>query len=61
MPFIVDVWDGPEGEPIVMNGYTTTTPILFRDVVAVIETYGMCMNGWIDRSLVGIYVCIDVT
>ena len=45
MPFIVDVWDGPEGEPIVMNGYTTTTPILFRDVVAVIETYGMCMYG----------------
>lgn len=30
----VDCWDGPDGEPIIYHGYTLTTKILFRDVIA---------------------------
>ncbi|XP_051010055.1 1-phosphatidylinositol 4,5-bisphosphate phosphodiesterase delta-4 [Acomys russatus] len=35
----VDVWDGPDGEPIVYHGYTLTSRILFKDVVATLAQY----------------------
>ncbi|XP_049744133.1 1-phosphatidylinositol 4,5-bisphosphate phosphodiesterase delta-4 [Elephas maximus indicus] len=35
----VDVWDGPNGEPIVYHGHTLTSRILFQDVVATVAQY----------------------
>ncbi|KAL0487449.1 phosphatidylinositol phospholipase C [Acrasis kona] len=33
----LDCWDGPNGEPIIFHGYTLTSKILFKDVVACIN------------------------
>ncbi|XP_071450500.1 1-phosphatidylinositol 4,5-bisphosphate phosphodiesterase delta-4-like [Hetaerina americana] len=30
----LDIWDGPDGEPIIYHGYTLTTKILLRDVLS---------------------------
>ncbi|XP_060049872.1 1-phosphatidylinositol 4,5-bisphosphate phosphodiesterase delta-4 isoform X3 [Erinaceus europaeus] len=35
----VDIWDGPNGEPIVYHGHTLTSRILFKDVVASVAQY----------------------
>ncbi|XP_032134099.1 1-phosphatidylinositol 4,5-bisphosphate phosphodiesterase delta-4 isoform X1 [Sapajus apella] len=35
----VDVWDGPNGEPVVYHGHTLTSRILFKDVVATVAQY----------------------
>ncbi|KAH8035359.1 hypothetical protein HPB51_004600 [Rhipicephalus microplus] len=35
----LDVWDGPDDEPIVYHGYTLTTKILFRDVLESVNLY----------------------
>uniref|UniRef100_A0A8D2CWI2 Phosphoinositide phospholipase C n=1 Tax=Sciurus vulgaris TaxID=55149 RepID=A0A8D2CWI2_SCIVU len=35
----VDVWDGPNGEPMVYHGHTLTSRILFKDVVAAVKQY----------------------
>ncbi|XP_077424304.1 1-phosphatidylinositol 4,5-bisphosphate phosphodiesterase zeta-1-like isoform X2 [Vanacampus margaritifer] len=35
----IDCWDGPGMEPIVYHGYTLTTKILFKDVIATVEQY----------------------
>ncbi|KAH7970773.1 hypothetical protein HPB49_015443 [Dermacentor silvarum] len=35
----LDVWDGPDNEPIVYHGYTLTTKILFRDVLESVMQY----------------------
>lgn len=35
----VDVWDGPNKEPIVYHGHTLTSRILFKDVLASVAQY----------------------
>uniref|UniRef100_M3YYM5 Phosphoinositide phospholipase C n=1 Tax=Mustela putorius furo TaxID=9669 RepID=M3YYM5_MUSPF len=35
----VDIWDGPNGEPIVYHGHTLTSRIPFKDVVATVAQY----------------------
>ncbi|XP_036290461.1 1-phosphatidylinositol 4,5-bisphosphate phosphodiesterase delta-4 isoform X1 [Pipistrellus kuhlii] len=35
----VDVWDGPNGEPVVYHGHTLTSRILFKEVVATLKKY----------------------
>ncbi|KAM8791941.1 1-phosphatidylinositol 4,5-bisphosphate phosphodiesterase delta-4 isoform 1-T1 [Rhynchonycteris naso] len=35
----VDIWDGPSGEPVVYHGYTLTSRILFKEVVATVAQY----------------------
>lgn len=35
----LDCWDGPDGEPVIYHGYTITSKILFKDVIAAIEEY----------------------
>ncbi|XP_040842343.1 1-phosphatidylinositol 4,5-bisphosphate phosphodiesterase delta-4 isoform X2 [Ochotona curzoniae] len=35
----VDVWDGPNGEPIVYHGHTLTSRILFKDVLTTVAQY----------------------
>ncbi|XP_077500324.1 1-phosphatidylinositol 4,5-bisphosphate phosphodiesterase delta-1-like isoform X5 [Amblyomma americanum] len=35
----LDVWDGPDNEPIVYHGYTLTSKILFRDVLESVKLY----------------------
>ncbi|XP_075527977.1 1-phosphatidylinositol 4,5-bisphosphate phosphodiesterase delta-1-like isoform X1 [Dermacentor variabilis] len=35
----LDVWDGPDNDPIVYHGYTLTTKILFRDVLESVKQY----------------------
>ncbi|XP_069753009.1 1-phosphatidylinositol 4,5-bisphosphate phosphodiesterase eta-1 [Narcine bancroftii] len=42
----VDCWDGPEGEPIVQHGYTFTSKVLFRDVIATINKYAFIKNEY---------------
>jgi hypothetical protein len=33
LSFLVDCWDGEDGEPIVYHGWTLTTKLLFRDIL----------------------------
>ncbi|KAK1169265.1 1-phosphatidylinositol 4,5-bisphosphate phosphodiesterase zeta-1-like [Acipenser oxyrinchus oxyrinchus] len=33
----IDCWDGPDQEPVVYHGYTLTSKILFKEVIATIE------------------------
>uniref|UniRef100_A0A8C5KSA1 Phosphoinositide phospholipase C n=1 Tax=Jaculus jaculus TaxID=51337 RepID=A0A8C5KSA1_JACJA len=42
----MDVWDGPNGEPIVYHGYTLTTRILFKDVVAAVAQYAFQTSNY---------------
>jgi phosphatidylinositol phospholipase C delta len=43
----VDCWDGSDGEPIIYHGYTLTTKILFRDVIAdAIKPYAFYMSEY---------------
>ncbi|KAE8595387.1 hypothetical protein XENTR_v10015718 [Xenopus tropicalis] len=35
----LDCWDGPNSEPIIYHGYTLTSKILFKDVIAAIKKY----------------------
>ncbi|XP_075876744.1 1-phosphatidylinositol 4,5-bisphosphate phosphodiesterase delta-1-like isoform X2 [Nelusetta ayraudi] len=35
----LDCWDGPDDEPIIYHGYTLTSKILFKDVIAAIKEY----------------------
>lgn len=35
----IDCWDGPDKEPLVYHGYTLTTRILFKEVIAIVEQY----------------------
>nr|XP_021523213.1 1-phosphatidylinositol 4,5-bisphosphate phosphodiesterase delta-4 [Aotus nancymaae] len=47
----VDVWDGPNGEPVVYHGHTLTSRILFKDVVATVAQYAfqVVAPGWGHR------------
>jgi len=40
----VDVWDGPNGEPIICHGYTLTSKILAKDVIVAIKSYAFCSS-----------------
>ncbi|RWS13143.1 1-phosphatidylinositol 4:5-bisphosphate phosphodiesterase delta-4-like isoform X2 [Dinothrombium tinctorium] len=40
----IDVWDGPENEPIVYHGHTLTSKILFRDVLDAIKAYAFTQS-----------------
>ena len=41
----VDVWDGPDGEPVIYHGHTLTTTLLTKDVlVDVIKPYAFQVN-----------------
>ena len=42
----VDVWDGPEGEPVVKHGYTVTTEVLFEDVVQAIADHAFVASEY---------------
>lgn len=44
----VDVWDGPNGEPVVYHGHTLTSRILFKEVVATLKQYAFQVGtpGW---------------
>ncbi|XP_021520216.1 1-phosphatidylinositol 4,5-bisphosphate phosphodiesterase delta-4 isoform X3 [Meriones unguiculatus] len=42
----VDVWDGPDGEPIVYHGHTLTSRILFKDVVATLAQYAFQLSDY---------------
>ncbi|KAM9304785.1 1-phosphatidylinositol 4,5-bisphosphate phosphodiesterase delta-4 [Gastrophryne carolinensis] len=42
----VDIWDGPNGEPVVYHGHTFTTKILFRDVISTINKYAFRVSEY---------------
>ncbi len=42
----IDIWDGPNGEPIVYHGFTLTTKIFFRDVLRVIRSHGFVASPY---------------
>jgi hypothetical protein len=42
----IDIWDGPNEEPIVYHGYTLTSKIFFRDVLRVIRSHGFQGNPY---------------
>ncbi|XP_033101893.1 1-phosphatidylinositol 4,5-bisphosphate phosphodiesterase delta-4-like [Anneissia japonica] len=42
----VDVWNGDDGEPVVYNGYTSTKPILFTDVIRTINKHAFVMSEY---------------
>ncbi|KAI4888029.1 hypothetical protein NFI96_034696 [Prochilodus magdalenae] len=35
----LDVWDGPNGEPLIYHGHTLTSKVLFKDVIKAIKEY----------------------
>ncbi|KAL6106529.1 plcz1 [Pungitius sinensis] len=42
----IDCWDGPDMEPVVYHGYTLTTKILFKDVVATVEQHAFGVSAY---------------
>lgn len=36
----LDVWDGPDNEPVIYTGHTMTSQIVFRSVIDIINKYG---------------------
>ncbi|KAK1899905.1 1-phosphatidylinositol 45-bisphosphate phosphodiesterase eta-1 [Dissostichus eleginoides] len=42
----VDCWDGPDGEPMVQHGYTLTSKIPFKSVIATINKYAFINNQY---------------
>uniref|UniRef100_A0A4W5M2Q8 Phosphoinositide phospholipase C n=1 Tax=Hucho hucho TaxID=62062 RepID=A0A4W5M2Q8_9TELE len=40
----VDVWDGPDDEPVVYTGYTLTSPVVFRCVLDVIGRFSFAAS-----------------
>ena len=35
----LDIWDGPDGEPLIYHGHTLTSKVLFKDVIKAIKDY----------------------
>ena len=35
----LDVWDGPDNEPVIYTGHTMTSQIVFRSVIDIINKY----------------------
>ncbi|XP_076868769.1 1-phosphatidylinositol 4,5-bisphosphate phosphodiesterase delta-1a isoform X2 [Brachyhypopomus gauderio] len=35
----LDIWDGPNGEPLIYHGHTLTSKVLFKDVIKAIRDY----------------------
>ncbi|XP_037538914.1 1-phosphatidylinositol 4,5-bisphosphate phosphodiesterase zeta-1-like [Nematolebias whitei] len=42
----IDCWDGPGMEPVVYHGYTLTTKILFKDVVATVAQHAFQVSAY---------------
>uniref|UniRef100_A0A3Q2T1F1 Phosphoinositide phospholipase C n=1 Tax=Fundulus heteroclitus TaxID=8078 RepID=A0A3Q2T1F1_FUNHE len=42
----IDCWDGPDMEPVVYHGYTLTTKILFKDVVATVAQHAFEVSAY---------------
>lgn len=42
----LDVWDGPNDEPVVYHGYTLTSKILFRDILDAIKLYAFAESKY---------------
>ncbi|XP_071942577.1 1-phosphatidylinositol 4,5-bisphosphate phosphodiesterase delta-1-like isoform X2 [Antedon mediterranea] len=42
----LDIWDGPDNEPVVYHGHTLTSKILFRDIVEVINKYAFVASQY---------------
>ena len=42
----MDIWDGPDGEPIVYHGHTLTSKISFRDVCRAIAEYAFVASPY---------------
>jgi len=40
----IDVWDGPDGDPIVKHGYTVTTWVAFEDVIQAIKDHAFSVT-----------------
>lgn len=44
--FVVDCWDGPQGEPVVFHGRTLTSKIPLRDVLESIQKYSFVVSDY---------------
>ncbi|KAM4554328.1 1-phosphatidylinositol 4,5-bisphosphate phosphodiesterase zeta-1-like [Fundulus diaphanus] len=42
----IDCWDGPDMEPVVYHGYTLTTKILFKDVIATVAQHAFEVSAY---------------
>ncbi|XP_041112158.1 1-phosphatidylinositol 4,5-bisphosphate phosphodiesterase zeta-1-like [Polyodon spathula] len=42
----IDCWDGPDQEPVVYHGYTLTSKILFKEVIATIEQHAFEVSSY---------------
>lgn len=42
----LDIWDGPDDEPVVYHGYTLTSKLLVRDVLNVINKYAFVASEY---------------
>jgi hypothetical protein len=42
----VDIWDGPNSEPIIFHGRTLTSKITFRDAIAAINKYAFVASDF---------------
>ena len=43
---IVDLWDGPDGEPIIKHGYTMTSAISVKDVLKVVKEHAFSKSPY---------------
>ncbi|XP_033104785.1 1-phosphatidylinositol 4,5-bisphosphate phosphodiesterase delta-1-like isoform X2 [Anneissia japonica] len=42
----LDVWDGPDNDPVVYHGHTLTSKILFRDIIEVVNKYAFVASEY---------------
>ncbi|EPY25808.1 phospholipase C, delta [Angomonas deanei] len=42
----IDCWDGPRKEPVVYHGYTRTSKILFKDVIATVKEHAFTVSPY---------------
>ncbi|XP_065069326.1 1-phosphatidylinositol 4,5-bisphosphate phosphodiesterase zeta-1-like isoform X1 [Rhopilema esculentum] len=42
----LDCWDGEDNEPVIYHGYTFTSKILFKDVIAAIKEHAFCSSPY---------------
>lgn len=46
--FLVDCWDGPNGDPVIYHGYTLTSKIPFKDVIETINKHAFKNNPLVN-------------
>ena len=45
--FLVDCWDGADGEPVIFHGHTLVNKIYFKDVIEAINEHAFVTSPYV--------------